>query len=231
MPVIEAIDITKTYHMGEVNVDALRNINVSFEGGEYAALMGPSGSGKSTLLNILGCLDTPTSGTYLLDGVPISELSDDELSDIRRTKIGFVFQSFNLINELNVLENIEVPLFYQGTGEEESREKAAALAEKVGLDHRLRHHPMELSGGEQQRVAIARALANDPLIILADEPTGNLDSKSGADILDILQGLNEEGKTIVIVTHDMDIAARAQRIVRFKDGRAYSDGAKEGGEA
>ena len=231
MPVIEAVDITKTYHMGEVNVDALRNINVSFEGGEYAALMGPSGSGKSTLLNILGCLDTPTSGTYLIDGVPVSELSDDELSDIRRTKIGFVFQSFNLINELNVLENIEVPLFYQGTGEEEGGEKAAALAEKVGIDHRLRHHPMELSGGEQQRVAIARAMANDPLIILADEPTGNLDSKSGADILDILQRLNKEGKTIVVVTHDMDIAARAQRIIRFKDGRVHSDGAKEGGEA
>ena len=231
MPVIEAVDVTKTYHMGEVNVDALRNISVSFEGGEYAALMGPSGSGKSTLLNILGCLDTPTSGTYLLDGVPVSELSDDELSDIRRTKIGFVFQSFNLINELNVLENIEVPLFYQGTGEEESRGKAAAFAENVGLDHRLRHHPMELSGGEQQRVAIARAMANDPLIILADEPTGNLDSKSGADILGILQRLNEEGKTIVIVTHDMDIAARAQRIIRFKDGRVHSGDAKEGGEA
>jgi putative ABC transport system ATP-binding protein len=191
--------------------------------------MGPSGSGKSTFLNILGCLDVPTSGQYLLDGVPTSTLSDDELSDIRRSKIGFVFQSFNLISELSVLENIEVPLFYQGLGEKQSRNRATALAETVGLGHRLRHNPTELSGGEQQRVAIARAMANDPVIILADEPTGNLDSASGGEILGALAQLNAEGKTLIIVTHDEDVAARAQRVIRFKDGRIL-DGAGEGQE-
>jgi putative ABC transport system ATP-binding protein len=191
--------------------------------------MGPSGSGKSTFLNILGCLDVPTSGRYLLDGASTSDLSDDELSDIRRRKIGFVFQSFNLIGELSVVENIEVPLFYQGASEKQSRERAAELAEAVGLGHRLGHRPMELSGGEQQRVAIARAMANEPLIILADEPTGNLDSKSGEEILATLARLNEEGKTVIVVTHDNGIAERAQRVVRFKDGR-IQNGEIAGGE-
>ncbi len=219
MPLIEAIDISKEYRMGEVTVAALREVNVAFERGEYVAITGPSGSGKSTFLNILGCLDVPTSGAFLLDNVSVSDLSDDQLSIIRRTKIGFVFQSFNLINELSVLENIEVPLFYQGVHEREGRERASALADAVGLGHRLRHRPTELSGGEQQRVAIARAMANDPLIILADEPTGNLDSKAGADVLDILDRLNAEGKLLVVVTHSDDVAARAGRVVRFKDGR------------
>jgi putative ABC transport system ATP-binding protein len=224
---IEATDITKVYRMGDVSVEVLGDVNLSLNKGEYVAIMGPSGSGKSTLLNILGCLDTPTSGEYLLNGVPTSALSDDELSDIRRTEIGFVFQSFNLINELNVLENIEIPLFYQKINERESREKAYMLAEMVGLGHRIRHNPTELSGGEQQRIAIARALANDPLIILADEPTGNLDSKAGAAILDILGRLNEEERTIIAVTHDKDVAGRAQRIIQLKDGRIHSDSAAE----
>jgi len=224
MPVIEAIDITKEYRMGEVTVAALLEVNAVFEKGEYLAITGPSGSGKSTFLNILGCLDIPTSGTFLLDSVSVSDLSDDQLSVIRRTKIGFIFQSFNLINELSVLENIEVPLFYQGVHEREGKERASVLAEAVGLGHRLRHRPTELSGGEQQRVAIARAMANNPLIILADEPTGNLDSKSGADILDILDRLNAEGKLLVVVTHSDDVAARAGRIIRFKDGRIQNAG-------
>jgi putative ABC transport system ATP-binding protein len=230
MPIIEAINITKEYVLGEIAVEVLHEVSLSIEPGDYIAIMGPSGSGKSTFLNILGCLDTPTSGDYLLDDEPVSALSDDELSDIRRTKIGFVFQSFNLISELNVLENIEVPLFYQRVNEREGRKRAVMLAEAVGLGHRLRHNPTELSGGEQQRVAIARALANDPLIILADEPTGNLDSKSGSDILDILARLNEEGKTIIAVTHDEDVARRARRIVRFRDGRIWSDGSGESDE-
>ena len=229
MPVIEAVNISKRYYMGEAVVDALLDVTVSFEKGSYIALMGPSGSGKSTFLNILGCLDAPTSGRYLLDNAPTSDLTDNQLSDIRRDKIGFVFQSFNLIGELSVIENIETPLFYKGMSERQSRERATELAGSVGLGHRLGHRPMELSGGEQQRVAIARAMANEPLIILADEPTGNLDSKSGDDILDILGGLSEEGKTLIVVTHDESVAARARRTVRFKDGRVAPNGAGEGG--
>jgi len=222
--IVEAIDIRKKYQLGQFAVEVLRGVSVSFGQGEYVAIMGPSGSGKSTFLNLLGCLDTPTSGAYLLDGVDVSTLSDNDLSEVRRMKIGFIFQSFNLIDQLSVIENIEVPLFYGGVHEKESAERAAALAEMVGLGHRLRHHPRELSGGEQQRVAIARSLANDPRIILADEPTGNLDSKSGAEILKILDGLHEQGKTIVMVTHDEHVASRTQRIVRFSDGLIDSDG-------
>jgi putative ABC transport system ATP-binding protein len=210
--------------MGEVTVNALQGVSVDFDEGEYIAIMGPSGSGKSTFLNILGCLDTPSDGRYILNGRDISTLSDDDLSEIRRTQIGFVFQSFNLIQQLSVLENIEVPLFYQRVSESESRDRAAALADVVGLAHRLHHHPSELSGGEQQRVAIARAMANDPLIILADEPTGNLDSKSGGEILGFIDGLKEEGKTIIVVTHDANVAKRAERIVRFRDGRIQPNG-------
>ena len=209
--------------MGETAVAALRDVSVSFQEGEYVAIMGPSGSGKSTFLNLLGCLDTPTSGQYFLGGQDVSTFSDDELSEIRRKRIGFVFQSFNLIPELSVIENIEVPLFYQGMDEQHSQERATELARTVGLGHRLRHQPTELSGGEQQRVAIARAMANDPLIILADEPTGNLDSKNGAEILALVTRLHQEGKTIITVTHDEEIAGHAERIIRFKDGEILSD--------
>jgi putative ABC transport system ATP-binding protein len=223
MPVVEVRDLTKTYQMDDVTVAALRGVSVSFEKGEYAAIMGPSGSGKSTFLNLIGCLDTPTSGRYLLGGQDISTFSDNQLSDIRRSQIGFIFQSFNLISQLNVLENIEVPLFYQRLSEKISKERAARLAGSVGLGHRLRHSPSELSGGERQRVAIARALVNDPLIILADEPTGNLDSKSGAEIMGILDQLHGEGKTILMVTHDRNVSMRAKRIVSFHDGEICDD--------
>jgi putative ABC transport system ATP-binding protein len=224
MPLVETKGLTKHYRMGEVTVSALQGVSVDFDEGEYIAIMGPSGSGKSTFLNILGCLDTPSEGRYILNGRDISTLSDDDLSEIRRTQIGFVFQSFNLIQQLSVLENIEVPLFYQRVSEAESRDRAAELAGVVGLGHRLYHHPSELSGGEQQRVAIARAMANDPLIILADEPTGNLDSRSGGEILGFIDGLKEEGKTIIMVTHDANVAKRAERIVRFRDGRIQPNG-------
>jgi putative ABC transport system ATP-binding protein len=224
MPIVETVDLTKTYRMGEVTVEALRGVSVSFSEGEYVAVMGPSGSGKSTFLNIIGCLDTPSSGTYVFDGHDISTLSDDELSEIRRRRIGFVFQSFNLIQQLSVLENIEVPLFYQGLSEAPSKERATMLAEAVGLGHRLKHHPAELSGGEQQRVAIARAMANDPLIVLADEPTGNLDTRSGNEILHLLDRLHDQGTTIIVVTHEANVAARTQRVVRFQDGMIHPNG-------
>lgn len=222
MPLVEVLEISKQYLMGAVALNALEKVSVSFEAGEYTAIMGPSGSGKSTFLNLLGCLDTPSEGTYLLDGIDVSNLSDAELSDIRRSKIGFIFQSFNLINELDVLENIQVPLFYQAVDEHTSRDRATALAKAVGLGHRLHHRPAELSGGERQRVAIARSLANDPVLILADEPTGNLDSKSGREILDILHKLHAEGKTILVVTHDENVGHEAERIVRFMDGQIVS---------
>ncbi|MCX7045353.1 MAG: ABC transporter ATP-binding protein [Candidatus Sumerlaeota bacterium] len=223
MDVVEIRDLNKEYRMGQGVLTVLRGVSVAFKQGEYAAIMGPSGSGKSTFLNILGCLDVPSGGQYILDGHDISTLSDDALSDIRKAMIGYIFQSFNLIPQLSVLENIEVPLFYQGVHEKECRRRAAELAESVGLGDRLRHNPFELSGGEQQRVAIARAMANDPVIILADEPTGNLDSKRGAEILDILDGLHARGKTIIMVTHDDTVARRTQRVVRFMDGVIIAD--------
>jgi putative ABC transport system ATP-binding protein len=185
--------------------------------------MGPSGCGKSTLLNLLGCLDRPTAGRYRLGGQDVSQLDDDALSTIRGARIGFVFQSYNLIQQLTVVENIEVPLFYQGWPEEAGRERARQLAERVGLGDRLEHKPFELSGGQQQRVAIARALVNDPLIILADEPTGNLDSASGADILRLFDELHAQGKTLVLVTHDPNVAAHARRVLRLRDGQVESD--------
>jgi len=223
MAIVEVINLGMEYKMGETTVAALKDVDASFRQGEYVAIMGPSGSGKSTFLNLLGCLDTPTSGRYLLGGQDVSTLSDDELSEIRRERIGFVFQSFNLISELSVIENIEVPLFYQGMDERHSQERAAQLADAVGLGHRIYHQPAELSGGEQQRVAIARAMANDPLIILADELTGNLDSKSGEDILALIDRLHEQGRTIITVTHDEEVARHAQRIIRFRDGQILSD--------
>ena len=215
--------LCKNYQLGATELRVLREIDIAIDSGEYVAIMGPSGSGKSTLLNMIGCLDRPTSGSYRLGGQDVSKLEDDELSSIRGARIGFVFQSFNLIAQLNVLENIGIPMFYQNYGEIESTERAMELADLVSLGDRMKHRPSELSGGQQQRVAIARALANDPLIILADEPTGNLDSSSGADILTILDRLHEQGKTLVVVTHDENIATHAQRVIRLFDGRVAQD--------
>lgn len=222
-PIVTLQDVRKTYQMGSVAVEVLRGVSVQFYQGEYIAIMGPSGCGKSTMLNLLGCLDRPTSGRYELDGKDVSKLDDDALSSIRGTKLGFIFQSYNLIQQLSVLENIEVPLYYQGRPEEESREIAIGLAKMVGLEHRMHHKPFELSGGQQQRVGIARSLANDPRVILADEPTGNLDSSSGKDILKIFADLHERGKTIIMVTHDPGIAQLTTRVVRFRDGQVESD--------
>ena len=216
-------DLCKTYHLGSVELRVLKDVNLTIHGGEYVAIMGPSGSGKSTLLNMIGCLDRPTAGDYLLGGQNVATLEDDQLSLIRGSRIGFVFQSFNLISQLNVIENIEIPMYYQGFSEQASAQRARELATLVGLGERLNHRPTELSGGQQQRVAIARAMANDPLIILADEPTGNLDSASGADILAILDRLHVEGKTLIVVTHDESIAAKARRIIRLFDGRIAKD--------
>jgi putative ABC transport system ATP-binding protein len=218
-PILVMERLCKNYELGTVELKVLRDIALTINNGEYAAIMGPSGSGKSTLLNMIGCLDRPTSGDYWLGGQNVSQLDDDQLSLIRGARIGFVFQSFNLINQLNVLENIEVPMYYQGCSERESAERAKELATMVGLGDRFEHRPSELSGGQQQRVAIARSLANDPLIILADEPTGNLDSESGADILKILVRLHEQGKTLIVVTHDENIATRAERVIELFDGQ------------
>jgi len=223
VPIAEVRELVKTYQMGATEVRALRGVTLSFEEGDYAAIVGPSGSGKSTLLNILGCLDIPTSGSYYLGGQDVSRLSDAQLSDLRSRRLGFIFQSYNLIQQLNVVENIEVPLYYQGWPERQSLERAVFLAGAVGLGNRLFHRPAELSGGQQQRVAIARALANDPLIILADEPTGNLDSATGREILNLLDRLNEQGKTLIVVTHDNKIAERARRVIRLADGMVVDD--------
>ncbi len=219
MPIVEIKNLSKCYHLGNFEVSALSELDLEIEKGQYMAIMGPSGSGKSTLLNLLGCLDTPTSGTYHLADQDVSRLDDNELSAIRGSRIGFIFQSYNLIAQLNVIENIEVPMYYQGISEHRSFTRAKELAEMVGLGDRLRHRPAELSGGQQQRVAIARSLANDPVIILADEPTGNLDSKSGAEILGILDNLHQEGKTLIVVTHDENIANKAQRTIHLLDGK------------
>ncbi len=216
-------NLQKTYLMGKVEVHALKGVNLRFEQGEYTSIMGPSGSGKSTLLNLMGCLDRPTKGRYLLGEVDVSNLNDDELSEIRSKRLGFIFQSYNLIAQLSVRENIEIPLFYQGWTEKESREQAGELAEMVGLEKRLNHRPAELSGGEQQRVAIARALANKPLFLLADEPTGNLDSTTGKEIMRLLEQLNEDGITILMVTHDPKIAVRARRMIKLLDGNVVED--------
>jgi len=219
MSIVSIENLCKVYQLGSLELFALRGLDLSIEQGEYVAIMGPSGSGKSTLLNVLGCLDRPTSGTYQLGGEDVSKLDDDELSKIRGSRIGFVFQSYNLIAQLNVVENIEVPMFYQGFSEHDSAERAKELAAMVGLGDRIKHRPSELSGGEQQRVAIARALANKPLMILADEPTGNLDSESGSEIMNILDDLHKRGTTLIIVTHDEHVAARTERAVHLLDGR------------
>ena len=213
---IEALE--KVYQLGEVQVRALRGVNVTIHEGDYVAIMGASGSGKSTLLNMLGCLDRPTSGKYYLGGEDVAAMDDDTLSAFRGRRLGFVFQSYNLIHQLTVIENIHVPLFYQGRDLSECTEHCERLAKIVGLGDRLDHRPKQLSGGQQQRVAIARALVNDPLLILADEPTGNLDSQTGLEILDLFDQLNAAGKTIVLVTHGDEVAARAHRVLHMKDG-------------
>ncbi|MXX06758.1 MAG: ABC transporter ATP-binding protein [Gammaproteobacteria bacterium] len=221
--VASVADVSKTYYMGTLAVEVLHGISLDFYGGDYISIMGPSGCGKSTLMNILGCLDRPTTGTYYLGGEDTSELKDDELSLIRGARLGFIFQSYNLIQQLDVLENIEMPLFYQGFSQAYSHRAAYQLAERVGLADRIHHKPYELSGGQQQRVAIARALAMDPLIILADEPTGNLDSRSGMEILDLFDELHEAGKTLILVTHSDELAERTSRRIRLLDGRVEQD--------
>jgi putative ABC transport system ATP-binding protein len=222
-PILVMDKLCKNYQLGSTELRVLREIDLTIHSGEYVAIMGPSGSGKSTLLNMIGCLDRPSSGDYILGGQSVAQLDDDELSSIRGARIGFIFQSFNLIAQLNVIENIEIPMYYQGYDKQRSAERALELAALVGLADRVDHRPSELSGGQQQRVAIARALGNDPLIILADEPTGNLDSASGADILAILDRLHSEGKTLIVVTHDEHIAAKAERIIRLFDGRSQEE--------
>jgi putative ABC transport system ATP-binding protein len=215
--------LCKSYSLGSTQLPVLRDIDLKLGQGQYIAIMGPSGSGKSTLLNLLGCLDKPTSGSYWLGDEDVAKLDDDRLSRIRGQRIGFIFQSYNLIAQLDVIENIEVPMYYQNVAQHHSYNRALELAKMVGLSNRLHHRPSELSGGQQQRVAIARALANDPLIILGDEPTGNLDSHSGADILGILDDLHKQGKTLIIVTHDQKVAARAQRVIHLLDGRVEKE--------
>ncbi len=215
--------LQKIYSTGDINVSALAGVDLIVNEGEFAAIMGPSGSGKSTLMNIIGCLDRPTSGTYILAGEDVSGKSDDELADVRNKYIGFVFQSFNLLPKLTALENVALPLVYRGLSLRQRSEKAKEALQAVGLSDRVHHLPTELSGGQQQRVAIARVLAGDPPLILADEPTGALDSRSGEEVLSIFQALNKEGRTIIVVTHDQQVALHTKRIIRFKDGMVLSD--------
>ena len=220
---IELKNIMKTYVMGDNVVHALNHVDVTIDYGEFTAIMGASGSGKSTMMNILGCLDRPTSGEYYLDGKEIAGYNDDELAHTRNAKIGFVFQNFNLLSKLTAQANVALPLIYAGVGEEERMERAKKALEAVGLGERLDHKPMEMSGGQRQRVAIARALINDPPVIMADEPTGNLDTKSSYEIMDIFKKMNEQGKTVIMVTHEPDIAAYTKRVLVMRDGKLVSD--------
>jgi putative ABC transport system ATP-binding protein len=222
--IVRIVDLVKNYYMGTQTVHVLKDMNLSFDEGDFVALMGPSGSGKSTLLNVLGCLDKPTSGSYYLGGTDVAQMDDDELSEVRSTYLGFIFQSYNLLPQYTVVENIELPLLYQGIKlNEETKQRCIDLAEMVGLGDRMDHRPLQLSGGQQQRVAIARSLVNDPHLILGDEPTGNLDSKTSVEIMQMLRQLNQSGKTIIMVTHENDIAAWARRVVRLRDGQVESD--------
>lgn len=223
MSLIEVKDLYKIYNPGENEVRALDGINLTVEKGEFLAIVGQSGSGKSTFMNMIGLLDIPTSGTYLLDGIDVSSMTDDELSEIRNKEIGFIFQGFNLISSLSAVENVELPLVYRGMKKEERHKLAIDALERVGLSHRLNHLPKQMSGGQQQRVAIARAVAARPPVILADEPTGNLDSHSGVEVMKILHELHEEGRTIILITHDNEIAKEAQRVIRIQDGQIIAD--------
>lgn len=225
---LQVSDAVKEYRIGDQTIRALDNVTVTIEPADYAAIIGPSGSGKSTLMHLLGCLDTPDSGTVVVDGVDVSRADSDELSRVRNTRIGFVFQSFNLLSRLNVLENVELPMLYSGISRPERRERALAAIEMVGLGERVHNRPMQLSGGQCQRVAIARALVNQPKLILADEPTGNLDSRTGAAILETFERLNAEGRTIVLVTHDDHIADSAARRIEILDGRVNADSRRGG---
>jgi putative ABC transport system ATP-binding protein len=222
-PIIHLLDLHKSYFMGKQPLPVLKGISLEIQKNEYVALMGPSGSGKSTLMNILGCLDTPTSGAYVLNGQDVSRMHDDQLADVRNIEIGFVFQQFNLLPRLTAAENVALPLVYAGIPRKERMERALAVLEKVGLADRSHHRPNELSGGQSQRVAIARALINNPSLILADEPTGNLDSKTSIEIMDIFSGIQASGNTVVLVTHEEDIANYAYRVVRLRDGVIESD--------
>ena len=223
MPLIETRDLWKTYVMGEEEIHALRGVSIQIERGEYVAIMGPSGSGKSTLMNLIGCLDTPSKGSYLLNGKEVADMNDDELAQIRNEEIGFVFQTFNLLARATALHNVELPLIYAGVAGKERQERARQALDKVDLIPRATHKPNELSGGQRQRVAIARALVNNPSILLADEPTGNLDSKTGNEIMGLFDRLYESGNTIIVVTHEADIAAYAHRTVHIRDGQVEKD--------
>jgi putative ABC transport system ATP-binding protein len=223
MALIDTHDLWKTYVMGSEEIHALRGVSIQIERGEYVAIMGPSGSGKSTLMNLIGCLDTPTRGSYLLNGKQVSQMNDNELAQIRNEEIGFVFQTFNLLPRASALQNVELPLVYAGVAARDRQARARAALEKVELASRMTHRPNELSGGQRQRVAIARALVNNPSILLADEPTGNLDSKTGAEIMALFSRLHEAGNTIVLVTHEADIAAFARRSIHLRDGQVEKD--------
>jgi len=230
-PVIRIENVVRTYVMGQTRVRALRGVSLLIERGEYVAIMGPSGSGKSTLMNTLGCLDAPSSGRFLLDGVDVRSLDEDDLSDLRNRKIGFVFQGFNLVPKISALTNVELPLIYAGLSRGARRHRATRALQAVGMGERLDHGSNELSGGQQQRVAIARAIVTNPALILADEPTGNLDSRSTADVLKIFEDLNGSGRTVVMITHEDDVAEHADRLVRLGDGRIVSDVSLELGQA
>lgn len=220
---IKIKNMYKKYVTGDVELLALKDINIDIEKGEFVAIIGPSGSGKSTLMNMIGCLDVPTSGEYSLDGADIASMNDNQLAEIRNTKIGFIFQQFNLMPKLNAVENVEIPLIYRGASNRERMERSREALKMVGLEDRMHHKPSQLSGGQQQRVAIARALAGNPPILLADEPTGALDSKSGIEVLEILTRLNNDGSTIILITHDMSVAKKAKRIIQIMDGQIESD--------